>query len=112
MIWELSQDLNNQYSLVSCICKVFGPLEVQDQYAAADVKLYPNPVNGLITITSKKRISDFYMYDLQGRMVYQNKMKALNTTIDLSGFSSGIYFLKLKFDEREIHYKIIKYGDL
>ena len=56
-----------------------------------DVKVFPNPTTGLIQITSAEHQSfHFSLYNALGQPLgtWEN-----TTEIDLSGFSSGIYFL-------------------
>jgi GH18 family chitinase len=107
MIWELSQDLNNQYSLVSSICRVFSLLGISNQLAA-DVKIFPNPAKDFIVISSENKIHQISIYSPQGKTVFQNETDTPDTRIDISHFPPGIYFLELKFNRELAHYKIVK----
>ncbi|MBD8084499.1 WD40/YVTN/BNR-like repeat-containing protein [Chryseobacterium caseinilyticum] len=57
--------------------------------------VYPNPTKGEIYIKSKKEIITASIYDLTGRLLIQSKEK----NIDTSPLASGIYFLKIKFQD-------------
>lgn len=66
-----------------------------------DVKIFPNPVRDVLNIQINTDFSteQFYLYiiNTQGKILYQNKINN-QSTIDFSGYKSGIYFLKI-FDE-------------
>jgi len=57
-----------------------------------DVKVFPNPTNGLFTIESKN-IFGLTIYDNLGRIVYSKKRSG--SQIDLSKNKPGIYLLKI-----------------
>lgn len=73
-----------------------------------DFTYYPNPSKGLVSITSKTAIKEVLVYNLQGRLLYQKAMNSLDTKVDMTSFASGTYFFKLKFNEKEAHFKIVK----
>jgi hypothetical protein len=68
----------------------------------------PNPTYGFVNITSKTIIDEVKVYNLEGRLLYQNKTNALNSKIDISAFAAGTYFFTLKFKDKEANFKILK----
>ena len=76
------------------------------------IKVYPNPSNGLYNL----RINKFsgkvaiQVTDINGRVVYNTTDDKFNTekTIDLSAFQSGIYVLKVTGDNLNYSEKLIK----
>ncbi len=61
--------------------------------------IYPNPANGIININWKNKISDnaqIHITDISGRVVYtlNEKVSSINS-IDITNFSTGIYFIKV-----------------
>lgn len=72
-----------------------------------NIKLYPNPVQNTLTISTLH--SDYQsveILDLTGKVV---AVKNENTSnIDFSGFESGIYFVKINWINTSMNYKIIK----
>ncbi len=112
MIWELSQDLSGEYSLLSCICNTFSGISAVDGYPVEDVLIYPNPSHGFISVDSKETISEYYLYDAHGRMANTNVANSSKLLLDLSSFPAGIYFLNLKFKNSVLNVKIIKTNDL
>jgi len=73
-----------------------------------DFTYFPNPTNGLVTIVSKTTISEVKVYNIEGRLLYQNKASALESKVDLSAFANGTYFFKLKFNDKEANFKMVK----
>ncbi len=73
--------------------------------------LFPNPTDGALTIsgTNVKGNTQVSIYDLGGKLLYQQNMSQPQTTIDVKAFNSGMYILELQYDnKRELHKLIIK----
>lgn len=75
--------------------------------------IYPNPVENNLNIKIKSNSNSVFnvsLYDLQGREIknynYSDNSYELITTLDLSSFSSGMYFLKIKQGSKSIVKKI------
>lgn len=75
-----------------------------------DFTYYPNPTNGQVTITSKTEMNEIFVYNPEGRLLLHQKINGLDTNVDLSAFASGTYFFKLKFNEKEVNFKILKFN--
>jgi len=58
-----------------------------------DIKVYPNPSNGVFTIVNDND-AQIFVYDILGNLVFAKEISA-NAQIDLSNLSEGNYFLKL-----------------
>ena len=70
----------------------------------ASLRIYPNPTNGQLTIDNGKTgfgvsqliIENVEIYDVFGRKLLSFEfLQSLETTIDVSSLSSGMYFLKI-----------------
>ncbi len=72
------------------------------------VGIYPNPAkdNVNINIEEDARIS---LYDINGRLVYEELLMSGNNSLDLRNFNSGIYFVKLEFQTKVQTKKLIIY---
>ena len=68
------------------------------------LNVYPNPSNGIVNISSNKNFNQVEIYDLMGRVLYNldtdNSQKELQ--INLSNFSSSIYFINVKSNSNVI----------
>lgn len=73
-----------------------------------DFSYYPNPTNGIVTIKSNQQIQDVKVYNIEGRLLFEKSINDLNTQVDVSSFAIGTYFFKLKYDEKEVNFKILK----
>jgi hypothetical protein len=63
-----------------------------DKVDAVSVKVYPNPVTDKLWIeTAGGALPEAKLYNLQGKLLLQT----VNKEVDLSGFSNGIYLLKV-----------------
>jgi len=73
-----------------------------------DFSYYPNPTTGKVNITSKDAISEVAVFNVQGQLLYNQKLNELATSVDISQFATGTYFFKLKINEKEANFKIVK----
>ncbi len=76
-------------------------------------KIYPNPFSNKIKIESSLNEGELVAikcYDFTGRLVFETDsyVKQAATELDLSIFSSGIYWLQLKLNNKIAHFKLIK----
>ena len=73
-----------------------------------DYSYYPNPTPGKVTISSKDPIAGVAVYNVQGQLLFNQKMNELSTNVDISQFATGTYFFKLKINDKEVNFKILK----
>lgn len=60
-----------------------------------EIKYYPNPTKGIITVEIKGKVEELYLTDISGKLIKKIKINGeTSMNIDLSDYSSGIYFLK------------------
>jgi len=80
-----------------------------NEFDGIDFTYFPNPTNGTVSINSKSEINQVAVYNIMGQLLYQNDVNDLNTNVDISAYSTGTYFFKLKFDDnKEVNFKILK----
>ncbi|WNM19764.1 M12 family metallo-peptidase [Flavobacterium capsici] len=73
-----------------------------------DFTYYPNPTNNSVTLKSNTTITEIDVYNIEGRKLFTKKLEALESNVDLSQFASGTYFFKVRFNEVEKNFKILK----
>jgi hypothetical protein len=78
------------------------------QNATVDFTYFPNPTNGVVNINSKTTITSISVYNVAGQLLYDNKLNDLNASVDIAAYAKGTYFFKLKFDDKEVNFKILK----
>ena len=69
--------------------------------------MYPNPVISELNVeTDASAIVELYTVD--GRLVYQSNMGESHFAIDMQHYVAGLYLLKVKMNDHERTFKIIK----
>ena len=72
--------------------------------------MYPNPTTGIINITLNNSTNDSNLvdiFDVQGRSVFKRTFNTSQTSLDLSNFQRGIYFVKVSNGNLQKTEKII-----
>ena len=86
---------NHCSSDTSCIdLEVDGLVSVAPVEKPEELKIYPNPTTGQLTLKSETPLRSYTLSDLQGRKVAEGKIE--NNRIDLSGVESGVYLLQVR----------------
>lgn len=62
---------------------------------APEVKIYPNPTNGNITVEASQTMEQVFLMDAQGRKVAAVPAGSNTISYDLSPYATGIYYLKI-----------------
>jgi hypothetical protein len=103
--------VTNGTGCVSALSSPFIYVGIPTAEEKPDVVVFPNPTPGKITIGGtwmQNHHADVLVYDAMGKLV----IRTVNvTTIDLSGYQSGFYYLILKSSDHEIIRKKIILAD-
>ena len=77
--------------------------------------VYPNPTSGKLTLkldastTPDIRSMRYQLYDVNGKMLQNDRLTEYETSIEMSNFNSATYFLKVTKNNKEVKlFKIIK----
>ena len=74
-----------------------GTLTLQDLYPnTTQLKAYPNPTRGTLTIQKESEPSKIEVFDLTGKMVYIEKF---SEKLDLSFLTKGMYFVRTDLNQ-------------
>jgi guanyl-specific ribonuclease Sa len=73
-----------------------------------DFTFYPNPVKNVLSISNTSIIDEVILISIKGETLLTQKTNSLRSDIDLSNFSKGVYFLKVKSAGAEKPVKVIK----
>lgn len=83
-----------------------GTFVTENEPVVFEIKIYPNPANGIINILGKGRDAvELEITDHTGRVLRSEKLRG--TQIDVSRFSAGVYFLSFKTSVHTTVKKII-----
>ena len=75
--------------------------------SASNFNIYPIPATNNLTVDAKdNELTDLILVDVSGKIIL-NKEFMQTTSLDLSGYAKGIYYLKLKTVSGELTKKVI-----
>jgi len=77
--------------------------EIANQYLKKEVKVVPNPTNGIVNIITPETIKTIEVFDFSGKKLKSEKEKQ----VDLSNLSKGVYFFRIKIENQVIIKKVI-----
>ena len=75
-----------------------------------DIQVYPNPFNDKIKISIKenKGLNQLRIIDMTGRTILNKNLVGQSIEIDLSAYSSGLYYLLVGGNKGISSFKLIK----
>jgi|ERR1051326_8466267 hypothetical protein len=86
-----------------------GSATLVNEIDPADVSVFPNPATETIVVNAKGMINaSVKLYDLTGKMIYQSRVNAPQTSIDAKELSTGMYFLQIQSEKGIFTKKICK----
>ena len=74
-----------------------NPTSTED--AVFELAAYPNPVSGVLTINVRgieEVNATVQVMDFNGRVVAMKEMTTTSTTVDMTGYASGMYLIRYK----------------
>ncbi|PZR21528.1 MAG: secretion system protein Por [Flavobacterium psychrophilum] len=77
-------------------------------FTVGAVKIYPNPVNELVTIDSVNLIRNIEVYDMTGKQLTAVNPNSNTIVINFAKYSSGIYLVKITGETGTMTQKIVK----
>ncbi|MCG3167014.1 MAG: hypothetical protein POELPBGB_02797 [Bacteroidia bacterium] len=81
-------------------------VSVNETVTKLNGSFYPNPATNQLIINLNSTISDLKIYNTQGQLVTSSIVEGQHTTIDVSSFAAGLYYLTLQSKEGVITKKI------
>ncbi|SHI73691.1 T9SS type A sorting domain-containing protein [Flavobacterium terrae] len=102
-----SQTINNIESSYRLPVTVYTNLGT-DSFTFNNFKLFPNPVKDILTLTNDSQIDKIEIFNQIGQNILIEKPETESTSVNLSKYSKGIYFIKIYSNNKSIIRKIIK----
>lgn len=93
----LNSFTKDQANLVRTVLQTYRPGLLtsasinENNYKDFDVKIYPNPTNGIVNFSSIEDILKIEIYDISGKMVKTISLKSQKVQLDLTNLDKGIY---------------------
>jgi len=85
---------------------------INENNTDVNIKIFPNPGNNFINVELKNisnEILNLEIIDINGQVLFNKKLDNNFKQIDISSYSKGIYFVKLKGQDFIKVEKVIKY---
>jgi len=82
-----------------------------ENYSTPALVVYPNPTTGVLRITSdESQVTGIEIFDVSGRKLPMStaSLKSLETLIDISRLTTGLYFLKINTEAGQVIKKVLK----
>ena len=88
---------------------VQNTLSLDDFFLANQMKVYPNPSNGVVYIgfDSNLKIDQLEFFDLLGRQIENVKVDINNNKIQIKELFKGVYFMRVNINNQRISKKIV-----
>ncbi|MBT8395167.1 MAG: T9SS type A sorting domain-containing protein, partial [Bacteroidia bacterium] len=98
----------NQEGVILDNLSVDGTLDAKD-FELSGFKIYPNPSNNIFNIEMKNNNEfEFEICDITGKVIIDNtKISGNSYRLDMSGFSSGMYFINLEAESQSATRKLL-----
>lgn len=96
-VYYIATDGNGVFDL----WRLDDPSNVSEVAALAnDISIYPNPTTGLVTIQTNGKILQAEVYNAMGQLLLATQVN--NATINLQNYPDGIYYIRLKDEEKAV----------
>ncbi len=90
----------------------FTTLGIEDDLINLSLIAFPNPTSSVLTLKIKEYSLDnmyYWLYDIQGRILIQNKLTNFTTNLPTENLAPAIYFLRVSNQSKVLKtFKIIK----
>lgn len=88
-------------------------VSVQNSLSTGDLAMaalvaYPNPVKDILNVSFESAITSIALYNMMGQQVMARMLNSNEAAIDVSGLTSGTYFVKVQAEAQSKTLKIIK----
>ena len=100
-------DFNPAIVTEPCLTEFVNTLST-NTFALNDLQLYPNPIKNIVSISNTSTIDTIAITSVLGQEILRKSVNDLQTEIDLSSLSNGIYFVKVSANDQEKTIKIVK----
>lgn len=102
-------DFNPAIITNTCNTEFVSTLNTED-FKAGNLSFYPNPVKDKLNLNliNSGNIDSYSISDVTGKQILNQKVNSANVEIDFSGFSKGIYLIKVTSEKQHKTIKIIK----
>jgi len=107
---EIYFDFNAPITTNDYVTTVEESLSVDEYISNTSIKIFPNPVKDVLSISSKVNLKSISITDINGRILQSIAIvgNKLENSIDVKHLSKGVYFITVKTENGTITEKILK----
>jgi hypothetical protein len=69
---------------------------------------YPNPVTDILNLRANEDITSVSISNILGQTIYSASVGSMNSTVDMSSYSSGTYFVTVQIGDTEGTVKVLR----
>jgi len=107
MVWNAGASWNTPSEMGTLV--LTGYTSVDDVRLQQNFTLYPNPASDIINVRSAEQFRKLRIFDSKGTLIRTIDVRDSNLGIDISTYTTGIYFIQLESKKGEYTYeKFIK----
>ena len=100
-------DFNPPIITNTATTEIVNPVSVND-LSASSIRVYPNPAATVLTIESLEVIHSVRVYDLNGRLLQDQRPGTGTVSLDVAGWQAGLYFVQLSSNRETRTLKFVK----
>lgn len=79
-----------------------------NEFVKPTLKMYPNPANEILNLSSDTIIGDITVYNTLGQMVSKQTSTSNDATINVSGLSNGVYIITAQIGSELVRKQFVK----
>lgn len=79
-----------------------------DDLNAKGFSAYPNPVTDILNLRANEEITSVSISNILGQTIYRANVGSMNSTVDMSSYSSGTYFVTVQIGNTEGTVKVLR----
>lgn len=79
-----------------------------EEFSYSTIKMYPNPASSTIHFTNIPNQTTYNIYNILSNNIARGTINSATKSIDISGISSGIYFIKITANKQSKTFKLLK----
>jgi len=79
-----------------------------EEFVMNVIKLYPNPTVDFVTISSTEMMTKIEVVNMLGQLVSAHSINEIESTIDMTRYSSGSYIIRVFVEDKMQTFKVIK----
>ena len=110
-----AQPISSMQGVAPFSSEIIGTLTISleailstNQVSARTIGLFPNPTNGIVTVTIPQSKGTVRLYDITGKLLGTKEITSSPQQLDYTRLSSGVYMMVVESDKNQTVQRLIK----